>query len=159
MIAATYNPFEILNLPLLRTLIREGNQHIVLQRFNWPGIRERFGFIGTPYVDESKAKKHQAQLSPREGKILNLNLDIEKLNNLVGNPQYYLFLNTFRDQQWNARILIRYQHKITTFLKSQMSVESKDSIDIHLRLEFGRLVATITGNGREAEFEVYEMIK
>ena len=74
---AAYNPFEILNLPMTRRITQHGNHFIVLQRFNWPGIKEGFGFMATPYKDEKSGKAHAAQLSGKEGKLLNLSSDIE----------------------------------------------------------------------------------
>ncbi|MGX5858274.1 hypothetical protein ACWKW6_31750 [Dyadobacter jiangsuensis] len=156
---ASYNPFEILNLPTLKTIGRLGNRYIVLQRFEWPGIKEGRGFIGTPYMDEATAKVHQANLSEKEGKTLNLILDVEKLSKLVVDPRYFLFLSTFRDQQWNARIATRYQNSITSFLKQRINIQSLEGVSIYFRLEFGRLKATVTAFGDEHEFDAHEMIK
>ncbi|MCF0072470.1 hypothetical protein LZD49_18455 [Dyadobacter sp. CY261] len=156
---ASYNPFEILNLPTLKTISRLGNRYLVLQRFHWPGIKEGRGFIGTPYMNEAEAKAHQASLSEKEGKTLNLILDEKKLTDLVTDPQYFLFLSSFRDQQWNARIVMRYQHSITSFLNTQMNIRALDEVTIYFRLEFGRLKATVTAFGDEHEFDAHDMIK
>jgi hypothetical protein len=96
MIAA-YNPFEILNQPMIKTIVRQGNQFLVLQRFSWPGLQEGTAFIGTPYVNEIKAREHEKALVAHEGKLLNLTSDLEKLTQLINNPKYYLFLSRFRD--------------------------------------------------------------
>jgi len=136
---AAYNPFEILNLPLLRGIIQHGNRVIVLQRFNWPGITEGHGFMGTPSTDEAKAKQDVAQSSEKEGKFLNLSADAEKITNLINDPKFYLFLNTFRDTNRDAKILKHYQRNIISFLHSRMTIRQKDPIDIHLVLEYGRL--------------------
>lgn len=156
---AAYNPFEILNLPMVRRLVQHGNHYIVLQRFNWPGIKEGAGFLATPYQDEASAKKHQLQLAEKEGKTLNLSADITKITDLVSSPKYYLFLNTFREEKWSEKILKHYQRNIISFLRSRMSIHSNDSIDIHLHLTFGRLKATVTANGPEHEFDAFDMIK
>lgn len=156
---AAYNPFEILNLPLLRGIIQHGNRVIVLQRFNWPGIAEGHAFMGTPYVDEAKAKKHAAHLSEKEGKLLSMSADAEKITTLIDDPKYYLFLNTFRDPNWDAKILKHYQIKMISFLRSRMPVPQKDPIDIHLVLEYGRLKAMVNVNGTERTFDAFEMIK
>lgn len=158
MIAA-YNPFEILNLPIIRRLISHGNHFIVLQRFNWPGIAEGHGFMATPYPNELLAKKHADQLAEKEGKTLNLSSDIEKIGSLIDNPKYNLFLCTFRDEKWDQKMLKLYQRNIISFLKTKMPISSNSSIDIHMYLKYGRLKATVTANGPEYEFDVYQMIK
>lgn len=158
MIAA-YNPFEILNLPMIRRLISHGNHLIVLQRFNWPGIAPGQSFMATPYSNEGSAKKHADQLAEKEGKILNLSSDIEKITALINNPKYYLFLCTFRDEKWDQKMLKLYQRNMISFLRAKMPISSNDAIDIHMHLKFGRLKATVTANGPEHEFDVYDMIK
>lgn len=156
---ASYNPFEILNLPILRGLIQRGNRVIVLQRFRWPGIAEHRGFIGTPYRDEPAAKKHIAQLSDKEGKLLDLNADLEKIIKLMGDPKYHLFLSAFRDPKWQAGILKHYQQNIVSFLRAEMSMEGEDPLNIDLTLEYGRLKVSVILNEDERVFDAFEMIK
>ena len=156
---AAYNPFEILNLPMIRRLTQHGNHFIVLQRFNWPGIKEGNGFMATPYKDEKSGKAHAAQLSGKEGKLLNISRDIEKVTTLINDPRYSLFLCTFREESWSRKIIKLYQRNIMDYIKGCMPVTANDEIIIHLNLKFGRLNATVTANGPEHEFDVYEMIK
>lgn len=47
---AAYNPFEILNIPMLKRIAQHGSHFIVLQRFDWPGIVPGRGFMGTPII-------------------------------------------------------------------------------------------------------------
>ncbi|SEJ85584.1 hypothetical protein SAMN05216327_12718 [Dyadobacter sp. SG02] len=72
---------------------------------------------------------------------------------------YYLFLSTFRDPQWNVRILTRYEGKITSFLEANVPGHVKNAHEIQLRLEFGRLMAIITVGDREFQFNVCSMIE
>ncbi len=156
---AAYNPFEILNLPMIRRITQHGNHFIVLQRFNWPGIKEGFGFMATPYKDEKSGKAHAAQLSGKEGKLLNLSADIEKITALINDPKYSLFLCTFREESWNKKMIKLYQRNMISYIKSHMPTASNDAIVIQMDLKFGRLKATVTANGPEHEFDLYEMIK
>ncbi|KAA0992107.1 hypothetical protein [Dyadobacter aurulentus] len=156
---AAYNPFEILNLPMIRRLTQHGNHFIVLQRFNWPGIREGNGFIATPYKDEKSGKAHAARLAEKEGKLLTISSDLEKITTLINDPRYSLFLCTFREKSWSKKIIKLYQRNMIAYIKSCMPVTSNDEIIIHLDLKFGRLKATVPANAPEHEFDVYEMIK
>ncbi|CAG5006786.1 hypothetical protein DYBT9275_03896 [Dyadobacter sp. CECT 9275] len=142
---AAYNPFEILNLPMIRYLIQHGRHFIVLQRFNWPGIKQGRGFMATPYADEKSAKQHQAQF--------------EKITALIDNPRYYFFLCTFREEKWSEKMLKIYQRNILSFLKAHMSYGSSYAVDIHLHVKYGSLKAIVTANDVEYEFDVYEMIE
>lgn len=95
----------------------------------------------------------------KEGKLLSLSADAEKITTLINDPKYYLFLNTFRDPNWDAKILKHYQIKMISFLRSRIPVPQKDPIDIHLVLEYGRLKAMVNVNGTEKTFDAFEMIK
>jgi hypothetical protein len=156
---AAYNPFEILNIPMLKRITQHGNHFIVLQRFNWPGIEPGRGFMATPYADQAKAVQHVSHLSEKEGKVLNLSADATKITDLINAPKYYLFLNTFRDPNWDNRILKHYQRNIISYLKARMPIRQTDQIDINLSLQYGRLKAVVTANGPEHTFDAYEMIK
>ena len=156
---AAYNPFEILNLPMIRRITQHGNHFIVLQRFNWPGIKEGFGFMATPYKDEKSGKAHATQLSDKEGKLLSFSADIEKITALINDPKYSLFLCTFREESWNKKMIRLYQRNMISYIKAHMPVTSNDAIVIQMDLKFGRLKATVTANGPEHEFDLYEMIR
>nr|WP_295933001.1 hypothetical protein [uncultured Dyadobacter sp.] len=156
---AAYNPFEILNVPMLKQIEQHGNHFIVLQRFNWPGIEPGRAFMGTPYAEQSKAAEHVAHLSEKEGKLLNLNADAVKITDLINDPKYNLFLSTFRDPNWDNRILKHYQRNIISYLKARIPFRQSNPIDINLSLEYGRLKAVVTANGPEHTFDAYEMIK
>ncbi|MGN7885410.1 hypothetical protein [Dyadobacter sp. 22481] len=156
---AAYNPFEILNIPMLKRIAQHGSHFIVLQRFNWPGIAPGRGFMGTPYTDQFKAAQHVSHLSEKEGKVLNLSADAAKITDLINDPKYYLFLNTFRDPNWDNRILKHYQRNIISYLSARMPIRQTDQIDINLSLEYGRLKAVVTANGPEHTFDAYKMIK
>jgi hypothetical protein len=158
MIAA-YNPFEILNQPMIKTIVRQGDQFLVLQRFSWPGLQDGMAFIGTPYVNEIKAREHEKALAANEGKVLNLTSDLEKLTQLIDDPKYYLFLCTFRDPKWKSKILHQYQGNILSFLKAKMPIHSPDGVRVDLYLKFGRLTASIILNNPEFEFDAYDMIE
>ena len=115
--------------------------------------------MGTPYTDQAKAAQHVSHLSEKEGNVLNLSADATKITDLINDPKYYLFLNTFRDPNWDNRILKHYQRNIISYLKARMPIRQSDAIDIHLSLQYGRLKAVVTANGPEHTFDAYEMIK
>jgi len=158
MMTAAYNPFELLSLPLVRRLVQQGNRYIVLQRFSWPGVRRRCGFIGTPYITERNARQHQAQLSEKEGKTLSLTTDMGTMTSLLEDLRYHVFLSTFRDEKWERKLLKLYGDNVLTFLKTNLKINELDGVDIHLHLSNGKLKASVTLGEAEYEYDVCVMV-
>ncbi|MCF0075338.1 hypothetical protein LZD49_32975 [Dyadobacter sp. CY261] len=52
MMTTAYNPFLVLDMPYLKTLLTKGMYYIVLQRFNWPGLQPGRAFIATAYKEK-----------------------------------------------------------------------------------------------------------
>ncbi|WP_367330694.1 hypothetical protein [Sphingobacterium multivorum] len=47
-----YNPFEQVTKSSFRELVESGYADFVLQRFEWPDVTEKTGFLLTPYDDK-----------------------------------------------------------------------------------------------------------
>ena len=65
-----YNPFEQVTKSSFRELVESGYADFVLQRFEWPDVKEKTGFLLTPYDDEQAADQHAHQLGSKEGRAL-----------------------------------------------------------------------------------------
>ena len=157
--STSYNPFELLTLPLLKDLLRRHKYFIVVQRFNWPGIMTGKGFMVTPYEEQKSAKAHADKLDIKEGRMIDLQIEMQKITQLIDGPQYFLFLNTFRDAHWASKVLKHYQNNIVLFLNANTTIRIKDGIDIELAFHDGRLKAIIQSKGPLKEFDAYDLIK
>lgn len=43
-----YNPSEPVTKELFNEMVESGYENFVLQRFNWPGVKDNTGFLLTP---------------------------------------------------------------------------------------------------------------
>lgn len=57
-----YNPFEQVTMESFHNLVEAGYSNFVLQRFEWPSVKEKTAFLLTPYDDLLAAKEHASQL-------------------------------------------------------------------------------------------------
>lgn len=153
-----YNPFELLTLILLKNFQRNKQHLLIIQRFNWPGIPAGRGFIVTPYLSEKPARQHQATLGSKEGRLVNLYLEMDTVITLLNSPNYLLFVNTFREMRWNIRVLTHYQKNIVSFLQAKSITIGEHQTDIELTLEYGKLKAIVRSAGTEQHFDAYEII-
>lgn len=140
-----YNPFEPVTKDLFNELVESGYEHFVLQRFNWPGIKEKTGFLLTPYDDRLKADEHAFHLNPNEGKSLQIPEDSGKIDSLltVGSG-FRIFLNRIKDENWESRMKKFYEKSIINYLRTKTRFQRTDHIDIYFSLENGRVIAEIT---------------
>jgi len=74
-----YNPFEQVTKSSFRELIESGYADFVLQRFEWPDVKEKTGFLLTPYDDKETTDQHAHQLGAKEGRALQLPQDGDKI--------------------------------------------------------------------------------
>jgi len=155
-----YNPFELLTLTLLKNFQRNKQHLLIIQRFNWPGIPVGRGFMVTPYISEKPARLHQATLDTKEGRLVNLYLEMDTVIALLNSSKYLLFVNTFREMRWNTRVLTHYQKNISSFLLAKSLVGTGDQPDIELMLEYGKLKAAVHSHSGDTKqiFDVYELI-
>jgi len=157
-----YIPFERLSAGILERAAEEGLVYWVVQRFNWPGISPGKAFIATPYGEEPLAREHEAQLGPKEGKMLNIKADREKIQKLQQEQtEYKLFSNSFADKDWNKKMMTSYGPKIRNYVKfvSPLRVRGSMQLDIFFTLEYGRLMAIISCENRTDKVAVTDMIK
>lgn len=155
-----YNPFYSFSDDVFRRFIAGGTRYYVLQRFEWTSIAPGNGFMVTPYEDLTEAEHHASALEIKEGKLLVIPEDIEKVNKLLvaGSP-YRLFLNKLKEENWNSKMLDTYKQRITSYLRSRTSFTNKDSISILFTMEHGRVIANISNGDKELRVSAFELIK
>jgi hypothetical protein len=153
-----YNPFEPLDRLLLKEITTAGKHFLVIQQFNWPGVPDKKGFMVTPYKEEGPARLHFEKLAPKEGSLINLESETETVTALINHPQYLLFLNTFRDEDWASRTLKYYQRNIVTYLSANSTIRLDNKINIELIFKYGRLKAIIQSDGNSSEFDAYDLV-
>lgn len=140
-----YNPFEPVTKSLFNELVESGYEDFVLQRFSWPGIKEKTGFLLTPYNDPVKADTHAFHLDLKEGKSLHLPDDYEKIAALLETGSgFRVFLNRIKDENWETRMKKMYEKNIIYYLRTRTPFKRQDHIDIYFSLEHGRVIADIT---------------
>ncbi|MCF0059094.1 hypothetical protein [Dyadobacter sp. CY356] len=154
-----YNPFEPLNLPLFKDLIRNKTCYLVVQRLQWPGIAEKKGFIATPYQQQKPAKEHAQTLSVSEGRLINLQSEMEKILGLIDSTKYLLYLNTFTDPDWEDKVLKYYQKNILSNLNLNETTKALKELGIEYSFRFGKLMVTIQTEESIKEFFLFELIK
>jgi hypothetical protein len=117
----------------------------VLQRFEWPDVKEKAGFLLTPYDDKQAADQHAHQLGAKEGRALQLPQDADKIESLLATGSgYRIFLNRIKEENWDKRMLKLYEKNIVNYLRTKTRFQRKNPIDILFSLEYGRVVAIIT---------------
>lgn len=159
MILFNYNPFELLSTRLLYQIIKEGAIFIVLQRFSWPGISAGKSFMATIYDDDISAMQHEAELSDKEGKVLSLQKDLDKLKELIEGQEYRIFINTFKDKDWSSKLIKAYKSNIAGYVRSKTKIKASDGLDIELKIKWGRVIALLRSGDIQLEVPIYELIK
>lgn len=154
-----YNPLELLNLPLLKDLLRKNTCFLVVQRFHWPGIADKRGFIATPYQQERPAKEHAQKLASTEGRLINLQFESDKILELIESPKYLLFSNTCRDPEWQEKVLKHYQKNILSNLNQNDTTKALKDFGIELSFKFGKLTAIIQSKESIQDFLLFNLIK
>ncbi|GLU57131.1 hypothetical protein Dfri01_65920 [Dyadobacter frigoris] len=154
-----YNPFELLNLPLTRDLLRKNTHFLVVQRLQWPGIPDKKGFIATPYQHLKPAQEHAQKLNSNEGRMIDLQFELDKILALIESPKYLLFLNAYRDLDWQDKVLKHYQKNILSKLEISTEIQSIEDVSIDLSFKFGKLTALILFGESIQEFSLLDLIK
>lgn len=157
MMTTAYNPFLVLDMPYLKTLLTKGMYYIVLQRFNWPGLRPGRAFIATAYKDQEKARKHVGNLELSEGRMIDARREMDKFVRLFNDPNYFLFVSKCKTDDWASKVIRYYYKNIASFISAKTSILPDDPIDISLIIEDGRVKAEVRSVESEYRFEVYEM--
>ncbi|WP_313491927.1 MULTISPECIES: hypothetical protein [Sphingobacterium] len=155
-----YNPFVTFTEEILHALIKEGRNFLILQRFSWPGLSRANTFLITPYTDRESAIIHEHNLEHNEGKLLDISKESEKVIALLkaGNA-YRLFLDKFKETNWNKRMLKEYQRNIVNYLRGRTRFTREDTIDINFVLNNGRLIAEIRAEDKSLDVPAYDLIK
>ncbi|MBE9462115.1 hypothetical protein ACFP1I_12830 [Dyadobacter subterraneus] len=154
-----YNPFELLNLPLIKELLRKNTNFLVVQRLQWPGIPNKKGFIATPYQQQKAAREHEQKLDSNEGRMIDLQFELDKILALIESPKYLLFLNAYRDLDWQDKILKHYQKNILSKLEISTQIQAIEDVSIDLSFKFGKLTASIQFGESIQEFGLLDLIK
>lgn len=155
-----YNPFVQFTEDLLHTFEKESKRYLVLQRFSWPGLKRSTTFLITPYRDMKSARIHEQDLEHNEGKLLDIFKEREKISALLkpGNA-YRLYLDKFKETNWNKRMLKEYQRNIVNYLRGRTRFTREDTIDINFVLNNGRLIAEIRAADKYLDVPAYDLIK
>lgn len=155
-----YNPFAPVTKDSFRELVESGYNHFVLQRFEWPGVKEKSGFLLTPYDEQKQAEKHAYNLDIREGKMIQMPEDSEKINTLLTTGSgYRIFLNQIREDNWDKRMLKMYDKNIINYLRTKTRFKCQNPIDITFSLEHGRVIATITDGQTSKKVVALELLR
>lgn len=155
-----YNPFVPFTEDILRSLKQDGMHFIVLQRFEWPRLNRATTFLVTPYAHIELAKEHEHNLKEKEGKLLDISKDVDKVFALLKKETgYHLFLDRFKETNWNKRMLKVYERNIVNYLRSRSTFTRHDSIDINFTLKFGRLIAEVRATDKSLDVPAFELIK
>ena len=155
-----YNPFVPFTEEILSSLQKEGKHFLILQRFEWPRLSRKTTFLVTPYPDLGQAKEHEKCLKEKEGKLLDVSRDKDKVVTLLkADSGFDLFLDRFKETNWNKRMLKEYERKIVNYLRSRTTFTRQDSIDINFTLKYGRLIAEVRAKDKSLDVEAFELIK
>lgn len=155
-----YNPFEPVTKDVFKDLIESGYENFVLQRFNWPGIKEKTGFLLTPYDEQLRAEEHAFHIGPKEGKSLQIPEDMEKIDSLLTvNSGYRIFLNRIKDENWESRMRKLYEKNIINYLRTHTRFKRTDHIDIYFSLENGIVMAEITNGETKKKVLAVELLR
>ncbi len=155
-----YNPFVQFTEDMLHSLEKESICYLILQRFSWPGLNRSTTFLITPYRDMESARIHEQNLEHNEGKLLDISKDREKVGALL-KPEntYRLYLDKFKETNWNKRMLKEYQRNIVNYLRGRTRFTREDTIDINFVLNNGRLIAEIRAEDKSLDVPAYDLIK
>ncbi|WP_400263272.1 hypothetical protein ACFX5U_09540 [Sphingobacterium sp. SG20118] len=154
-----YNPFEQLTRSNFQDLLEQGYRDFVLQRFEWPDLNKGSGFMLLPYWTAEEAHAHAAELGPKEGKAIRIPADARSIQQMLEvNSGYRIFINLFREEKWNKRMLRMYEGKIINYLRSNTTFKRKNPIDILFTLEHGRVWAVITDGNTQKKVRAIELI-
>lgn len=154
-----YNPFELLNLPLLKDFLRRNTPFLVVQRLKWPGVPDKRGFIATPYQQHSSARAHAQKLDSNEGRMVDLDSELDKILALIESSKYILYLNACRDKDWQTKVLSHYQKNIQLNLANYAAIQDMEKMDIEFCFEFGKLMARIQVKHTIKTISLFDLIK
>lgn len=155
-----YNPFVPVTKDFFRELVESGYSHFVQQRFEWPGVKEKSGFLLKPYDEQRHAEIHAHYLDLKEGKVIQISEDAEKLKALLtAGSGYRIFLTQIRGDNWDKRMLKIYDKNIFNYLRTKTKFHRKNPIDIFFSLEDGRVVALITNGHSKKKVLAIEILR
>lgn len=154
-----YIPFISYTIDSLTETLASKVPFLVIQRFAWPGILAGKGFMVSPYTEYEEAFFHASQLGQKEGRLLNLPKDLDKIEAVITpGSGYRLFLNKLKEENWNKRMLKIYEKHIINYLRARTPFTRHDKIDINFSIELGRVKASITNGEKEIVTEAIKLI-
>lgn len=158
---ADYNPFDCLTRDILEICDKSGHHYWVVQRFNWPGLPLNTAFICSAYDDAALAEQHIRALGPKEGKVLDIRHDLEKILTLLKKESgYHIFTNTLK-MGWQAKLQQAYKTKFIEFIKHNTALTSTGRIvvDINLYLDYGRVMVELATDKKTETHPISEIFK
>lgn len=153
-----YNPFDRLTEAMIRYSISSGEIYWVVQRFRWPGVADKKGFIVSRYTVEVEAMAHFSALDPGEGKLLNIWKEAEKITCLMGpGSEYQFFTNTLRED-WEKGLKAAYKDKFIAYIR-QAHFAGRGAVEINLSLDHGRVIAEMQNEkGQSSKIPIYKIL-
>ncbi|OOQ58298.1 hypothetical protein [Mucilaginibacter pedocola] len=156
-----YNPFLRIKEDTLKKLMGMGKPHVVIQRFQWPGQPAQQTFLVSAYADEQEARRHEAELAAKEGKMQNL-LDLNQYQAVVkllkNGSGLNLFFNGTIDALHEKRLKKAYVKNVSAYIH-YIRMKKEDHYDVRIFVEHGRLKAEITSGEQSHTALFYDMIK
>ncbi len=137
-----YNPFVRVNETLLYQLVASGRPHVILQRFEWPGVPSQKGFMMSAYDTFGAAQLHQNELAEKEGKLFSLldNTQMAKLIDLVKTSSaFYVFYNGTLDKRNEKRLQKSYAKQTHHYIKTIIRMPNYDGYAVRIYVEYGRV--------------------
>ncbi|WP_286801812.1 MULTISPECIES: hypothetical protein [Sphingobacterium] len=155
-----YSPFEPVTKYVLNELVESGYENFVLQRLSWPGVKEKTGFLLTPYDEKKDAIEHALHLDPKEGKSIQMPDDIEKLDSLlVFDSAFRIFLNRIKDESWESWMKKIYEKNIINYLRTKTRFKRTNHLDVYFILDHARVIAEITDGETKKKVFAIELLE
>jgi hypothetical protein len=145
-----HNPFVLLTVPLLESLLKAGNQFFVRQTYkrgkNELDPLNKAAFLFSHYTDYSRAKTHYDTLDNDPNRFLyNINEEehYQKLFTAAGQPEGYKIYSPLVKQAWKPTPPIAARIRKYIDQKLTWSLGRNDSVKADLFVQFGELFITL----------------
>ncbi|MET3876438.1 hypothetical protein [Chitinophaga sp. OAE865] len=134
-----YNPFDRLTEAMIQYSISSGEIYWVIQRFEWPGVPLKKGFIVSRYKMESDAMDHSRALGPGEGKSLDISQEAAKITGLMDPDSGFHFFSNTLHKDWEKNLKAAFKDKFIAYIR-QAHFAGRGAVEATLSLEYGRVV-------------------
>ena len=115
--------------------------------------------MASAYKDLKEAEEHASKIDSKDGKLLNLDTESNKIINATNSSQYYFFYNRLVEENWDSKVLAVYKSNIIKNIKSRVTLSSSEKLDIELYFVDGRLMARVLVRDKSLDIPAYDLIK